>query len=255
MISVIDRERIIIIQKIALELLQKYRNEYSNLKKLASSDFEKCFWSKGWREAYAPDYINEISDNTQEARKILSKEPRKKAYTSLHCYSKNKPVISLFYGNDGNLCMEKFFVEIDNIIVGICYKTNDGNIYSLSVETRNAHGLPHEYTVCYTDMNFKHYDRPLYLLRSTIYNYDVQNLIISASYVDRLKINIVTDNTFANAVPENLEDYIFLYDNETVTHFTRINYSENYEKKTEHTWKFDRWILKRYKDDGISCFG
>lgn len=252
---VIDRERIIIIQKIILELLQKYRNEYSTLKRITSSDFEDRFWCKGWREAYAPDFMNEISDNTQEARKILSKEPRKKAYTSLHCYFKKKPVISLFYGNEGNVCMEKFFVEIDNMIVGICYTTNDGNIYSLSVETRNALGLPYEYAVCYMDMNFKHYDYPQYLLRSAVYNYDEQNRIISASYVDRLKINIGTDNTFASAVPEVLEDYKFLYENGTVTHFTRINYSENYEKKTENTWKFDRWILKRYKDDGISYFG
>lgn len=251
----IDRERIMIIQKKVLELFQKYRNEYSVLKRMAFSDFEDCFWTKGWREAYAPDFINEISDNTQEARKILPKEPRKKAYTSLHCYSKNKPVISLFYGNDGNVCMEKFFVEIDNMIVGICYKTSDGSIYSLSVETRNAHGLPYGYTVCYMDMNSNYYEIPQFLLRSATYNYDTQNRIISASYVDRLKISIGTDNTFASAVPEDLADYKFLYENGTVTHFTRINYSANYEKKTEHTWKFDKWILKRYKDDGISYFG
>lgn len=245
--TMIDRERIIMLQKFVSESMQKYRDEYTALKSNISSDLEDSFWCKGWREAYAPDFVNEIADNTQEARKILPKEPRRKTYTSLHCYFEKKPVISLFYGNEEKTCMEKFFTEVDNMIVGICYTTNEGSIYSLSIETRNPDGLPCEYTVCYPDMNYKDIKERRYLLRSAEYYFDEHDRITSASYFDRAELNADS--------PDILEDYTFIYENGTVTDFTRINYSKSIEKKAENTWKFDRWILKRYKDDGISYFG
>ena len=173
----------------------------------------------------------------------------------MHYYLKKKPVISLFYGSEEKLCMEKFFIEMADMIVGICYMTNNGNIYSLSIEIRNEDGLPYEYTVCYMDMNFKHCQFPSYLLRSATYKYNHQNHIISASYMDGLQVSVSMDNVFASTAPECLEDYIFLYENGTVANFTRVNYSANYEKEAENTWKFNKWILKRYKDDGINYFG
>ncbi|MBQ9809176.1 MAG: hypothetical protein IJM55_09965 [Ruminococcus sp.] len=251
----IDRDRIVYVQTLVYDMMQKYQNEYFNLKNNLSLDCEEKFWCKGWREAYAPDFVNELADNTQETRKILPKEPRKKSYTSLHYYLKREPVFSLFYGFEEEPCMEKFFVETDNMIVGICYSTDNGNIYSLSIEIRNENGLPYEYIVCYMDMNNKHDRFPSYLLRVSTYKYDNQNHIISASYIDGSQISVSTDNDFASTAPECLEDYIFLYENGTVANFTRVNYTANYEKKAENTWKFNKWILKRYKDDGINYFG
>lgn len=251
----IDRERMISLLNLVSELMQEYQDKYDALKCELPSELKGGFWCKGWREAYAPDYVNEISDNTQESRKILPKEPRKKAYTSLHNYCENKPVVSLFYGNAEKPVIEKFFVETDTMIVGIGYTTSDGSIYSLSIETRNADGLPCEYTVCYRDMNDKYYDRPGYLLRSAAYEYDAQRHIVFASYIDRLKVNTGAEDSLTDAAPECMEDYRFIYENGTVTHFTRINYAGNFEKVSENTWKFDRWILKRYQDDGIRYFG
>lgn len=251
----IDRERIVFVQALISDMMYKYQNEYFNLKNSVSLDYEEEFWCKGWREAYAPDFVNELSDNTQEARKILPKEPRKKSYTSLHCYLKKKPVISLFYGSKEEPCMEKFFIETDNMLIGICYMTDNGNIYNLSIETRNEDGLPYEYIVCYMDMNSKGRQLSSYLIRLATYKYDNHNHIISASYMDGLKVSVSTDNFSAIAASECFEDYIFLYENGTVANFTRINYSVNFEKETENTWKFNKWILKRYKDDGINYFG
>lgn len=251
----IDRDRIVHVQTLVSDMMHKYQNEYFNLKNSVSLDFEEKFWCNGWREAYAPDFVNELADNTQEARKILPKEPRKKSYTSLHYYLKKEPVISQFYGFDGELCMEKFFIETDDMIVGICYRTDNGNMYSLSIEIRNADGLPCEYIVCYMDMNKKHDRFSSYLLRFSTYKYDHQNHIISASYIDGLSVSVSTDNVLASTVPECLEDYIFLYEHGTVANFTRVNYTADYEKKAENTWKFDKWILKRYKNDGIKYFG
>ena len=253
----IDRDRIVHVQTLVSDMMHKYQNEYFNLKNSVSLDFEEEFWCNGWREAYAPDFVNELADNTQEARKILPKEPRKKSCTSLHYYLKKEPVISQFYGFEEELCMEKFFIETDDMIVGICYSTDNGNMYSLSIEIRNEDGLPYEYIVCYMDMNNKYkYDRgSSYLIRVSTYKYDDQNHIISASYIEGLPVSVSSDNVLASTAPECLEDYIFLYENGTVANFTRVNYTADYEKKTENTWKFDRWILKRYKNDGIKYFG
>ena len=90
----------------------------------------------------------------------------------------NMTAVSSNYATD----VDYYAMNADDMIVGICYSTDNGNMYSLSIEIRNEDGLPYEYIVCYMDMNNKHDRGSSYLIRVSTYKYDDQNHIISASY-------------------------------------------------------------------------
>lgn len=257
-----DAEKIIEICDKILELYNIYNDYYYFKKNMNLNNVDEIIWCKGWKEPFHIDYISEISDNSIEIRKILKKKPSKKDYNSEHYFMKKIPIYSVFYGENGEVVYEKFYMFKNNELLEISFLTDKKDIYNITIEKYDSQNRPFEYTFMGFYGNYR--DKII----SRTYWYNENNCIIKSEAISEFNIKkpiiLYNDNRYQNIGiiltqnigkmnPQNVEQYIFNYNIDGIPEFyTRVDFS--YGDKFTNTWKIKKSLLKKYWEYGITFF-
>lgn len=175
-------------------------------------------------------------------------------HVSVHYYRDKKPIYSQIYGADSDVICEIFYTQDSGKNYGITYNRN-GELDMLSIETQNEKGLPVEYIVYRKEIwNFG--DPLKNRIHYAAYEYDENDKIKGGSFIYEMIVN-----PKASEDPEALlyiiynpsYDYNLSYVDGTLDTYTLTRY-ESYlksKKEIDRSWKFPKYLLKRYKALGI----
>lgn len=251
----ITEEKVEEISWSVLSLIEQYKEKPDEFKETPQLEGAEAIWCKGWRAPHDPIFFEEVTcGNISEPRHPIWRVPRKKVHVSVHYYRDKKPIYSQIYGADSDVICEIFYTQDSGKNYGITYNRN-GELDMLSIEIQNEKGLPVEYIVYRKEIwNFG--DSLKNRIHYASYEYDENDKIKGGSFIYEMIVN-----PKASEDPEALlyiiynpsYDYNFSYVEGTLDTYTLTRY-ESYlksKKEIDRSWKFPKYLLKRYKALGI----
>ncbi|MGN0692772.1 MAG: hypothetical protein ACI4K7_10525 [Oscillospiraceae bacterium] len=254
-----DKKMVDEISKGLTALRNEYENRYDFLKNSIALNGADIIWCGTWAEPYHIDFISDIGDSTALPRKIMKtkKEPKNKAYCSKHFFREKEPVYSVFFGENSEAVCEKFFLRNEKRIIGIKYICGQKKLHEITVEHFDDSGNGVQFDIIQTADNIKsrkyYYEYGAIIRAEAIDGYYPEKSVMWYDDERYKGIGNILPSGCPCMNPAILEEYRFVYNDEgEPSEYMRKSYS--YGRVSEHTWKFNAGLKKKYAEYGIRNF-
>lgn len=238
-----------------LSLIAQYQEKPDEFQETPQLEGAEVIWCEGWRAPHEPIFFEEVSyGNVSEPRHPIGSETRKKKHVSAHYYQDKKPIYSQIYGAEGSVICETFYTREAGKTYGITYDRK-GELDMLSIETQNEKGLPIDY-ILYRKEIWNFGDPLKNRINYATYEYDENDKIKGGSFIHEMIVNPKASEdpeALLYSICDPSYDYCLSYVDGTVDTYTLTRYNPYFESKKEidRSWKFPKYLLKRYKTLGI----
>lgn len=254
-----DKKTVTEISEELTALWHRYENQYDILKNGLDIDSADIIWCGTCAEPYHIDFISDIEDSTALPRKILKtkKEPKNKAYCSKHYFREKEPIYSVFFGENSEVVCEKFFLRSGNRIIGIKYICGQKKLHELTAEHFDESGNGVKFDMMQTADNIKsrkyYYENSAIIRAEAIDGYYPEKEIMWYDDERYKGIGNILPSGCPCMNPASLAEYSFIYNDEgEPSEYMRKSYS--YGRLSEHTWKVNAGLRKKYAEYGIRNF-